>query len=95
LNERARLRCELAKKLEKAGNYDAAQEALGELWQRIGEHPADCRTRSLHAGRSAFACWRAFQAIGSTRQLKDAQERAKDLISESITIFERCRIRRK
>jgi CheY-like chemotaxis protein len=29
-----------------------------------------------------------FRWIGSTRQLKDAQEKAKDLISESITLFE-------
>ena len=38
-NERAELRCRLAKELEEAGNYEAARNALGELWQRIGERP--------------------------------------------------------
>jgi len=36
-----------------------------------------------------------FGRIGSTRQLKDAQERAKDLISESISIFETLQDNRK
>ena len=87
-NERAWLRCELAKKLEEAGNYIAAQEALGELWQRIGERP---NLEGLDQRTSAEVLLRVgvlFGWIGSTRQLKDAQEKAKDLISESITIFE-------
>ena len=38
-NERARLRCQLAKELEDVGNYEAAREAMGELWSRVGEPP--------------------------------------------------------
>lgn len=34
-DERAWLRCELARKLEEAGNCEAAQNMMGELWQRI------------------------------------------------------------
>ena len=30
-DERARLRCQLAKQLEEAGNYEAAREAMGGL----------------------------------------------------------------
>ena len=37
--DRARLRCEAARELEEAGNYEAARVAMGELWQRIGERP--------------------------------------------------------
>ena len=37
--EAAQLRCRLAKELEEAGNFEAAREALGELWQRVGERP--------------------------------------------------------
>ena len=33
LNERARLRCRLTKQLEQGGDYEGAQEAMGELWQ--------------------------------------------------------------
>ena len=38
-NERAQLRCQLAKELEEIGNYEGARTAMGELWQRIGERP--------------------------------------------------------
>ncbi len=38
-DERARLRCRLAKELEDIGNYEAAREAMGELWPEVGERP--------------------------------------------------------
>jgi CheY-like chemotaxis protein/tetratricopeptide (TPR) repeat protein len=87
-NERAWLRCELARKLEEAGNYEAAHSAMGDLWQRISERPQidglDQRTAAevlLRAG--VLTGW-----IGSTKQIQSAQETAKNLISESLTIFE-------
>ncbi len=87
-DERARLRCQLAKELEDAGNYEAARGAMGDLWQHVGERPPldglDERTAAevlLRAG--ALSGW-----IGSSRQIEGAQETAKNLISESITIFE-------
>jgi transcriptional regulator with PAS, ATPase and Fis domain len=86
--ERAWLRCQLAKELEDSGNYEAARSAMGELWQRIGERPQldglDQRATAevlLRAG--SLTGW-----IGSASQLEGAQETAKDLISESATIFE-------
>jgi transcriptional regulator with GAF, ATPase, and Fis domain len=86
--ERARLRCQLAKELEEAGNYEAARGALGDLWQQVGERPKiadlDLRTSAevlLRAG--TLSGW-----IGSSKQIEGAQEIAKNLISESITIFE-------
>jgi len=87
-DERARLRCKLAKELEEAGNYEAARGAMGDLWQHVGERPQldglDQHTAAevlLRAG--ALAGW-----IGSSRQVEGAQEFAKNLISESRTIFE-------
>ncbi|MDT4955374.1 MAG: two-component system, NtrC family, response regulator AtoC [Acidobacteriota bacterium] len=87
-SERAGLRCRLAKELEEAGNYEAAREAMGELWQGVGERPVleslDARTTVevlLRAG--TLSGW-----IGSANQIAGAQERAKDLLSESITLFE-------
>lgn len=87
-NKRARLRCQLVKELEEAGNYEAARGAMGELWQRVGERPKlddlDLHTRAevlLRAG--VLSGW-----IGSAQQIEGAQERAKDLISESLAIFE-------
>jgi len=87
-NERAWLRCELARKLEEAGNYEAAQEALGELWQRIGERPNLEGLDQRAAAEVKLRVGVLLGWVGSTRQLKEVQERAKDLISESITLFE-------
>ena len=87
-NERAQRRCQLAKHLEKLGKYEGAREAMGELWQRIGERPAleglDQRTAAevlLRVG--TLTGW-----IGSVKQIEGAQELAKNLISESMRIFE-------
>src|ERR1051325_8106897 len=87
LNEQAQLRCRLAKQLEELGNYEEAREALGGLWQQLGERPEieglDQRAAAevlLRAG--VLTGW-----IGSVKQLEGTQEAAKNLISESIRIF--------
>jgi CheY-like chemotaxis protein/tetratricopeptide (TPR) repeat protein len=85
--ERARLRCEAARRLEEVGNYEAAREAMGELWQGIGHCPViewldewTAAEVTLRAG--VLTGW-----IGSCKQIEEAQEEAKNLISESITRF--------
>ncbi|MDT4955835.1 MAG: two-component system, NtrC family, response regulator AtoC [Acidobacteriota bacterium] len=87
-NERAELRCRLAKELEDAGNYEAARNALGELWQNIGKRP---KIEGLNQHIAAEVLLRAGSLtgwIGSSQQIEGAQETAKNLISESITVFE-------
>src|ERR1700694_72376 len=88
LNERARLRCRLAKQLEQGGDYEAAGEAMAELWQGIDARPMleglDGETKAevlLRVG--ALTGW-----VGSARQISGSQEMAKDLISESARAFE-------
>ena len=95
LIERAQLRCELARDLEATGDYEAARSAMGDLWQHLGTRPKidglDRRTAAevlLCAG--SLTGW-----LGHTNQIEGAQEIAKDLISESITIFEALREMRK
>jgi CheY-like chemotaxis protein len=87
-NQRAEARCQLAIQLETEGDYESAREALGELWQGIGERPPlvglDEKTKGavlLRAG--VLTGW-----LGSARQITGAQESAKNLITESIEIFE-------
>jgi CheY-like chemotaxis protein len=87
-DQRAQLRCQLASQLEDEGDYEAAREAMGELWQRVGEGPLleglDEETKGgvlLRAG--VLTGW-----IGSAKQVSGAQETAKNLISESIAIFD-------
>ncbi|MDT5122462.1 MAG: two-component system, NtrC family, response regulator AtoC [Acidobacteriota bacterium] len=89
LNERALLRCQLAKELEDSGNYEAAREAMGEFWQRIGKRP---HIKGLDQRATAEVLLRAGSLsgwIGSANQIDGAQESAKDLITKSATIFEK------
>lgn len=88
-NQRAELRCQIAKGLEDTGDYEAARGAMGELWQRLGERP---RLEGLKESTAAEVLLRVGVLtgwIGSKRQIPDAQETAKDFISESIPAFER------
>lgn len=88
-NEEVLLRCQIAKKLEDSGAYEAARSALGDLWQGLGQRPGveglDEATQAevlLHAGTISGG-------IGHTRQIEGVQEVAKDLIFESVRMFER------
>ncbi len=81
-------RCAAAKKLMSAGNYEAACEALGELWSGIGNRP---RIEGLPANEQAELLLRAGALsgwLGSSSQAPGAQGFAKDLISESVRAFE-------
>ena len=88
VNERASLRCRLARHQEAAGDYDAAREAMGELWQGLGARPMlealDDETKAQVLQRAgAITGW-----LGSANQIEGSQEMAKDLISESVRMFE-------
>ncbi|HEX8139423.1 MAG TPA: tetratricopeptide repeat protein [Pyrinomonadaceae bacterium] len=88
LDERATIRCQLAKQHEDAGQYEAAREAMGEFWQRIGEHPKIEGLLPSVAGEVLLRAGALTSWIGSCNQIEDAQEIAKNLISEAIGIFE-------
>jgi CheY-like chemotaxis protein len=86
--ERALMRCQLARRFEEAGDYEAAREAMGELWPEIDARPVleglDDKTKAevlLRAG--ALTGW-----IGSTRQIEKLQESAKNLLTESLVLFQ-------
>src|SRR5437016_5657259 len=86
LSERAQLCCESAKQLEKAGEYEAACEALNEFWpDRLGLPRLgglDEQTKAevlLRVG--ALAGW-----VGSAHSAM-GQEKAKDLLTQSAEIF--------
>jgi len=89
LADRAELCCDIAKQLEKAGDYDAACNALAEFWPERNQPPnvqgleeAGAAAVLLRAG--AVAGW-----LGGASQAEGAQETAKDLITQSIEIFDR------
>ena len=87
-NERARLSCDLAKQMEKLGEYDSAAEALEEFWPNRNEAPI---TDGLEAENKAVVMLRVGNLIGflgRTNQTPGSQERAKDLITKTIEMFD-------
>lgn len=92
---RAEACCKLAKDFENRGEYEEARELLSGLWPRFGEHPnlegLDRRTAAEVLLRVGVLTG----VIGSSNQIKDAQETARNLISESLAIFQSQRDKRK
>ncbi|HEV7905369.1 MAG TPA: sigma 54-interacting transcriptional regulator [Pyrinomonadaceae bacterium] len=88
LQDLVRLRCSAAKEFEEAGNYEAACGALAEWWESPGQHP---KIEGLEADSAAELLLRAGVLtgfIGGSKQIPNAHEIAKDLISESIRLFD-------
>lgn len=88
VSQRAQARCQLAIQLETEGDYEAAREVMGELWQRIGDRPLleglDEEVKgSVLLRTGVLTGW-----IGSAKQITGAQEIAKNLITESIETFQ-------
>jgi tetratricopeptide (TPR) repeat protein len=87
-SERARLCIRISKELEESGKYEEAREAMRELWPHVCERPL---LDSLDAPTSAEVLCRVgvlMSCIGSAKQIEGAQEIAKNLLSESLAIFE-------
>jgi len=92
---RAELCCELSRDFENRGEYEEACEVLAAFWPRIGERP---NLKGLEQRIAAELLLRAgvlTGLVGSSSQITSAQENAKDLISESLTIFQSQRYRKK
>jgi tetratricopeptide (TPR) repeat protein len=88
LDEQAELSCRLAKQFEKAGEYEAACEALAEFWPEPHEAP---RLEGLKPATKAKILLRVGALtgwLGSTSQTNGSQETAKNLITRSVEIFE-------
>ncbi len=86
-NERARLRCQLAKQLEDIGSYDAAREVMGEFWPGFEARPVVAGLSEAIAAEVLLRVGALIGWIGSAKQIEGAQGTAKNLISESINIF--------
>lgn len=90
LSERARLRCRIAKRLEDSGEYEAARELLRPFWSKVGQSP---EVTGLDGDAVAEVFLRAGVLtgwLGSNAEVGGAQEIAKDIISQSISLFEQA-----
>ena len=88
LDERVRLRCELAKEFEKSGNYQAACRALGDLWTGFSKPPNLDMLDQRTSGEVLLRIGVLTGWIGSMRLVKGSQQTARNLLNESIAIFE-------
>lgn len=87
--------CELAKELEEAGEFDLAVETLRAFWHGVPDRP---NTRGLNQRATGELLLRAGTLtgwLGSAKQIPRAQETAKDLVSESASIFAALGMREK
>ncbi len=87
LTERAELSCRIAKQLEKAGEYEAACEALAEFWPERHLPKLEGLDEAMKAEIllrvGVLTGW-----MGSTNQTEREEETGKNLITQAIEIFE-------
>lgn len=87
-NEEALLRCQSALELKDKGDYNGAQEMMRPFWRGLGERP---KLKTLHPSVQAevLLCAGVLTGwIGAKNQETEAQEIAKNLITESINFYE-------
>jgi tetratricopeptide (TPR) repeat protein len=87
-NDRALLQCQTALELIDKGEYYRAREVMFPLWKRVGERPETKRLHPSVAAEVLLCVGMLTRWIGSKHQIKEAQDAARDIISESITFFE-------
>lgn len=87
-NEAALLRCQTALELKDKEDYEGAQEAMRPLWKGLGERPDISGLYSSVAAEVVLCVGILTGWIGSKKEIEQAQEQAKNLISESIALYE-------
>lgn len=88
-DEDALRRCTISNTCLKAGDYEGACEALEGLWRGACERPSTEGLSQHAAGEVMLQAGRLTSALGSVRRIENAQEAAKNLLSEGAGIFER------
>jgi tetratricopeptide (TPR) repeat protein len=86
-NERILLRCRLASEFIHVGQYEVAREALGELWPGVGKRPDTEKLKPRVVAEVLLQCGVLSGWLGEARRISDAQEKAKDLLFESLRVF--------
>ena len=87
-NDRALYRCQSAFEFKEKGDYDAAQEIMRPLWKRIGERPNTTGLLPSVAAEVLFCVGVLTGWIGSRNEIKEADEWARDLLTESSRFYE-------
>lgn len=87
-NEEALRSCHTALEHKDREEYAGTQEVMRGLWAEIGQRPDISGLHPSVAAEVLMCVGILTSWIGSKSQIKDAQETAKNLITESITYFE-------
>lgn len=95
-NQEADLRCRTALELKDRNEYDAAREAMFPIWNgEIGSRPnteglSDTAVADVLLTTGILTGW-----LGSRSEVKKADDYARDLITQSITLYEALKDSRK
>ncbi|MBV9959097.1 MAG: hypothetical protein JO360_11785, partial [Acidobacteria bacterium] len=81
--------CRFARQQEEAGDYEAARRIMSPFWQEVGTRPrleglSEAAQAEVLLRSGALSGW-----LGSANRVAGSQEIAKDLISESLALFNR------
>ena len=87
-NDEAELICRTALELKDRGEYEAAREAMFPLWKGIGSRPDTNGLREDLAPRVLLVAGILTGWLGGQREIQKDNEYARDLISESIRLYE-------
>jgi len=87
-DERAQMACDLAKKMEKIGEYETGALALEEFWPNQNEAPIVDDLAIATRARVLLRVGNLMGFLGTANEIPGNQERAKDLISQSMELFE-------
>lgn len=88
LNEAVIRMCKEAAEDQDRGDYEAARRALGKRWGGIGQRPDTSGLDKVSEGELLMRAGSIAGWIGDSRTLAGAQEFAKNLITESLGIFQ-------
>lgn len=87
-NARALYLCERALELKERGEFNAAREVMRPLWRQLGERPDTEGLNPLTTAEVLLCAGILTGWIGGQNQIKEADEWARDLLSESMRMFE-------
>jgi tetratricopeptide (TPR) repeat protein len=94
-NEQAIIRCQASLEAKEIGDYEVARQAMGNLWSRVGDQPKVKGLARDVAAEVLLVVGTLTGWIGSKNNVEGAQETAKNIISQSINLYQSLGDRRK
>ncbi|HEX8735900.1 MAG TPA: hypothetical protein VF721_11280 [Pyrinomonadaceae bacterium] len=88
INTMAKICCQKARRFEDAGSYSTAESVMQPFWNGVGTRPHTERLDEDVKAEVLLRCGVITGWIGNNKSIPHSQEWAKDLISESLFIFE-------